>query len=107
MMNTIRLSLPPPALRRCCQRQVFPVFHEGIFLIYALLKAENRLNNCLLFFPRSSIIYLRFCDAPVAQLDRALVYGTKGWAFDPPRARHRIPANGSNEFIPQPAMKIP
>ncbi len=27
-------------------------------------------------------------NAPLAQLDRALVYGTKGWGFELLRARH-------------------
>ena len=32
------------------------------------------------------IILLTVTNAPVAQLDRALVYGTKGWGFEPLQA---------------------
>ena len=30
------------------------------------------------------------CIAPVAQLDRALVFGTKGWGFESLQARHLL-----------------
>ena len=34
------------------------------------------------------VLYLK--DGPVAQLDRASVFGTEGWEFEPLRGRHSI-----------------
>jgi hypothetical protein len=39
-------------------------------------------------FPSASLFKVRHHDAPVAQLDRASVYGTECWPFKPARARH-------------------
>ena len=41
-----------------------------------------KIINLLLFPGNYNIINLRFGNAPIAQLDRALDYGSKGWGFD-------------------------
>jgi hypothetical protein len=38
-------------------------------------------------------------DAPVAQLDRALVFGTKGWEFEPLRAHFYFPPFTNLAFL--------
>ena len=48
-------------------------------------------------------------DAPVAQLDRALDYGSKGWGFDSSRAHHGTkpasPSEGRSEAAARAASR--